>query len=39
MTWILWSDPAELPPEAPGAVIAGSYKLLQRIGEGGMGSV
>ena len=31
------------PPEplaaAPGAVIAGKYKLLQRIGEGGMGSV
>jgi serine/threonine protein kinase/tetratricopeptide (TPR) repeat protein len=27
------------PAEAPGAVIAGRYKLLQRIGEGGMGSV
>jgi serine/threonine protein kinase/tetratricopeptide (TPR) repeat protein len=28
-----------LPAEAPGAVIAGKYKLLQRIGEGGMGTV
>src|SRR5437764_5456111 len=27
------------PTEAPGAIIAGRYKLLQRIGEGGMGSV
>jgi hypothetical protein len=27
------------PAEAPGAVIAGRYKLLQRIGEGGMGAV
>ena len=29
----------EPPAAAPGAVIAGRYKLLQRIGEGGMGSV
>jgi serine/threonine protein kinase/tetratricopeptide (TPR) repeat protein len=26
-------------PETPGTVIAGKYKLLQQIGEGGMGSV
>jgi serine/threonine protein kinase/tetratricopeptide (TPR) repeat protein len=33
-------DPGRIgPAEAPGAVIAGKYKLLQRIGEGGMGSV
>jgi serine/threonine protein kinase len=29
----------EPPAEAPGTVIAGKYKLLQQIGEGGMGSV
>jgi eukaryotic-like serine/threonine-protein kinase len=28
-----------ISPETAGAVIAGKYKLLQRIGEGGMGSV
>jgi serine/threonine protein kinase/tetratricopeptide (TPR) repeat protein len=33
------TGPAEPPAEAPGAVLAGKYKLLQRIGEGGMGSV
>src|SRR5262249_51029197 len=27
------------PAEAPGTIIAGKYKLLQQIGEGGMGSV
>ena len=27
------------PLEAPGTIIAGKYKLLQQIGEGGMGSV
>jgi serine/threonine protein kinase len=30
---------AYVPPEQPGAVIAGRYKLLEAIGEGGMGSV
>src|SRR5947207_3130846 len=33
------TGPAEAPAEAPGVVIAGRYKLLQRIGEGGMGTV
>ena len=33
------TGPTEPPAEAPGAVIAARYKLLQRIGEGGMGSV
>jgi serine/threonine protein kinase/tetratricopeptide (TPR) repeat protein len=33
------NGPAEPPAEVPGAVIAGKYKLLQRIGEGGMGRV
>jgi serine/threonine protein kinase len=33
------TGPAEPPVEAPGAVISGRYKLLQRIAEGGMGSV
>jgi eukaryotic-like serine/threonine-protein kinase len=28
-----------MPNETPGTVIAGKYKLLERIGEGGMGSV
>src|SRR5262249_45063851 len=27
------------PDDAPGTIIAGKYKLLQKIGEGGMGSV
>jgi tetratricopeptide (TPR) repeat protein/serine/threonine protein kinase len=31
--------PPDPPAEVPGAIIAGRYKLLQRIGEGGMGSV
>jgi serine/threonine protein kinase len=30
---------AYIPPEQPGAVIAGRYKLLEAIGEGGMGAV
>ena len=30
---------AYIPSEGPGAVIAGRYKLLERIGEGGMGTV
>ena len=29
----------EPPTETPGTIIAGKYKLLQQIGEGGMGSV
>jgi WD40 repeat protein/serine/threonine protein kinase len=33
------AGPPEPSPEAPGAIIAGKYKLLQRIAEGGMGSV
>src|SRR4051795_495705 len=33
------STGAYYPPEAAGAVIAGKYKLLERIGEGGMGEV
>ncbi len=33
------TGPYEAPPETPGAIIAGKYKLLQHIGEGGMGSV
>src|SRR6516162_9473685 len=33
------TGPPESSAEAPGAVLAGKYKLLQRIGEGGMGSV
>jgi serine/threonine protein kinase/tetratricopeptide (TPR) repeat protein len=33
------SEPAATPEEEVGAVIAGRYKLLERIGEGGMGSV
>jgi len=32
-------SPASSAPETAGMVIAGKYKLLQRIGEGGMGSV
>jgi serine/threonine protein kinase/tetratricopeptide (TPR) repeat protein len=32
------TEPAPAPPEAPGSVI-GPYKLLQEIGEGGMGTV
>ena len=30
---------AYVPNEQPGAIIAGRYKLLQQIGEGGMGTV
>src|SRR4051794_18608806 len=30
---------AHIPSEQPGAVIAGRYKLLEEIGEGGMGTV
>src|SRR5688572_10382058 len=30
---------ASIPSEQPGAVIAGRYKLLEQIGEGGMGAV
>jgi serine/threonine protein kinase/Tfp pilus assembly protein PilF len=33
------NGPPEPSTEAPGAVIAGKYKLLQSIGEGGMGRV
>src|SRR5437660_629059 len=33
------TGPPEPPSEAPGAIIAGRYKLRQRIGEGGMGTV
>src|SRR5271166_2574126 len=32
-------SPASSAAETAGMVIAGKYKLLQRIGEGGMGSV
>jgi serine/threonine protein kinase len=38
----LGANPAELAPvekDKPGALIAGRYKLLQQIGEGGMGTV
>src|SRR5262245_9435390 len=33
------TGPYTPPADAPGTIIAGKYKLLQRIGEGGMGSV
>ena len=33
------TDPLPAAAESPGTVIAGRYKLLQQIGEGGMGSV
>jgi serine/threonine protein kinase len=33
------AGPRQPPAEAPGTLVAGKYKLLQRIGEGGMGSV
>src|SRR5262245_59388193 len=33
------TGPPAPPAEAPGAILAGRYKLRQRIGEGGMGSV
>jgi serine/threonine protein kinase len=33
------TGPTGPPAEVPGAILAGKYKLLQRIGEGGMGSV
>jgi serine/threonine protein kinase/tetratricopeptide (TPR) repeat protein len=33
------TGPYEGPAEVPGTILAGKYKLLERIGEGGMGSV
>ena len=32
-------EPATIAEEQPGSILAGKYKLLERIGEGGMGSV
>src|SRR3954463_16570937 len=35
-----WARPrAPAASDAPGLILAGKYKLLERIGEGGMGSV
>src|SRR6516162_8393596 len=33
------AEPASAPVEGPGSVIAPYYKLIQEIGEGGMGTV
>src|SRR5580658_713775 len=35
----LTDSPAAVPQEQSGTVLAGKYKLIERIGEGGMGSV